>query len=112
MDKKRNALDAIISHLKNSPNCFASTYCIEMDENIPTVTIVYEDKPFCPDEQLESCLWFHNTVAEARIYNTKTGGNWVRECGENRAELLEVINFINAHVFSCYRIYHSPTLCY
>lgn len=44
-------------------------------------------------------MWFHNTVMEARVYYTETGQKWVSECGENRAELLEVINFINARVF-------------
>lgn len=63
-----------------------------MDNKTPIVTIGYEDKPFCPDERLESCLWFHNTVMEVRVYYTKTGQKWIRECGDNRAELLEVIN--------------------
>ena len=99
MSIKRNALESIISHLKKSPECSASTYCFGMDEKIPTVTIVYEDKPFCPDKRLESCLWFHNTVIEARVYYTETGQKWVKECGDKRTELLEVINFINARIF-------------
>ncbi|MGN0670188.1 MAG: hypothetical protein ACI4JZ_06530, partial [Oscillospiraceae bacterium] len=99
MSIKRNAFEVIISHLKSSTECSASTYCLGMDEKIPTVTIVYEDKPFCPDKLIESCLWFRNTVIEARVYYTQTGQKWVRECGDKRTELLEVINFINARIF-------------
>lgn len=99
MSIKRNALDTVISYLKNNPNCSCSTYSLGMDEKIPKVTIVYEGKPFCPDEQLESCVWFYNTSLEARVYYNETGQEWVRECGENRTELLEVINFINARIF-------------
>lgn len=99
MSIKRNALEAIISHLKSSPECSASTYCIGMDEKITTLTIVYEDKPFCPNKCVESCLWFHNTVIEARVYYTQTGQKCVKECGDKRTELLEVINFINARIF-------------
>lgn len=99
MSIKRNALEAIISHLESSPECSASTYCLGSDENAPTFSIVYEDMPFCPDKQIESCLWFFNTVIEARVYYTQTGQKFVKECGDNRTGLLEVINFINARVF-------------
>lgn len=99
MSNKRNVLDVIISYLKSSPECSASTYCLGMDEKITTLTIVYEDKPLCPDKLIESCLWFHNTVIEARVYYTETAQKWVRECGDKRTELLEVINFINARIF-------------
>lgn len=97
--ERTEVIDIISAYIHNSPKCSCSHFSIKRDIGVPMAAICYEDLELCPDKCVESRLWFFDTVIEARVYYTETAQKWVSECGENRAELLEVINFINAHFF-------------
>lgn len=99
MDRRTKVIDIISSYIHNSPKCSCSHFSIKIDIGVPMAAICYEDLELCPDKCVESRLWFFDTVIEARVYYTETAQKWVSEYGDKRAELLEVINFINARFF-------------
>lgn len=88
----------VANYLKQ-PSSDCSVFTIGTDENgIPIITIAYDADNHVPGHCLESCLWFHNTVVEARAYYSEVAQNLVKN-SDNRAELLEVLNFINARLW-------------
>lgn len=56
------------------------------------------DVDSAPSKLVECCVWFHDDHIETRAYYTENAAGWCKK-SNHIAELLEVINYINAQVF-------------
>ena len=71
----------------------------EQTENgVVMYQIEYNDYKFCPENKLESCIWFAPDNMEVRIYYSIAG---VEICKESKhiPELMRLLNYINATVW-------------
>ena len=71
-----------------------------IDSGVPLITMAFAVEKV-PGGYVESCIWWFEDVAEARVYYNEAGMNICAE-SEYRDELIRVLNYINARVFmSC-----------
>lgn len=89
---KRNFINYLKTH--NIP------YKKDIDSGDCRLTMLYKGYCNCPDEVIESCIWFRESTMEARIYFDSNAADWCRK-SEHRAELMRVLNFCNARIWPC-----------
>lgn len=93
---KQEAIKKITGYLK-SHNI---QYETRLDEGCMQITMAYNVEN-APDKCVESCVWFHEDVMEARVYYSALGAEICKE-SEHINSLFRILNFINARVFlSC-----------
>lgn len=71
-----------------------------VDDDCGTVMyhMTYNGYKFCPENCLESCIWFYPDHMLARVYYSRGGAELCRESRYN-LELLRLLNYINAEVW-------------
>lgn len=75
-------------------------YESSVDAGIRQITMTYTVEN-APNQRVEGCIWWYGDGAEARVYYDSMGADICRK-SEYKAELLRLLNFINARVFlSC-----------
>ena len=84
-----------IEHYLKSHNI---RYAKDVDNGIPHITILYVNCDRCPDNILESCIWFYKDVMETRVYYDQTAADWCR-ISSHIPELMRLLNYINARVW-------------
>lgn len=95
MDKKK-AYDKITRYLKSH---YIKYFC-DIYENTEQINMAYNGYSNCPDNTIESCIFFHLNCMEYRAYYTNLGAEICRN-SSCRAELFRLFNFINAMVWPC-----------
>lgn len=73
-------------------------YQEDEDDGISRYTLLYRGCENCPDNVLESCIWFYPDAIEIRVYYNCNAAQWCRE-SEHRGELMRLLNFVNARVW-------------
>ena len=74
-------------------------YMWDNDDGTDRITMCYSGYFNCPDETLESCVWFYDDSMETRVYYDANASEWVKEYSERHSELFRLLNFINASVW-------------
>lgn len=70
----------------------------DFDNGVVRITMLYKDYGNCPDNILESCIWFYENEMEARIYYDENAAGWCRK-SNNISALLRLFNYVNARVW-------------
>lgn len=92
MDARRRFLDYLKTH--------SIQYKEDIDGGACRLSMLYEGYEKCPDKIIESCVWFYESVMEARIYFDHNTAEWCRE-SKHRSELMRLLNFCNARIWPC-----------
>lgn len=93
--EKNEVISRIETYLKvnNIP------YIEDSDNGIPRITMIYHGYEKCPDEVIESCIWFYDSEMEVRIYYDENASNFCKN-SQNIQELYRLLNYINAKVWT------------
>ena len=73
-------------------------YWQDFDEGTVRLTMRYEGMENAPERAVESCIWFHDGSAEARVYYTESASKTIKG-SEHLMEFYELLNYINATFF-------------
>ena len=93
MDKK-TAYDKITHYLKSH----FIKYYTDIYENTERIIMAYNGYSNCPDNTIESCIFFHSSCMECRVYYTSLGAEICRN-SSCQTELFRLFNYINAMVW-------------
>lgn len=91
---KFEARDKLYTFLKRQNITFQE----DTDNGIFRITILYKGYDNCPDELLESCIFFFEKEMEVRVYYDKTASSWCKN-SDHIANMMRLLNFINAQVW-------------
>ncbi len=76
-------------------------FCEGIDERgIKRINMVYTGYFNCPNEAIESCIYFHENCMECKVYYTALGSSICKE-SPHQADLYRLLNYINANVWPC-----------
>lgn len=94
MDMNKNEACRKFKEYLNSYNI---KYQQDIDEETVRLTMRYEGMENAPERAVESCIWFYDGSAEARVYYTKSASKIIK--GSEQMEIYELLNYINATFF-------------
>lgn len=72
----------------------------DFDNGVSRITMVYKRCNNCPDNILESCVWFYENEMETRAYYDETASSWCKK-SDYIDGLMRLLNFVNAKVWPC-----------
>lgn len=70
----------------------------DLDNGVSRITMFYDGYNNCPDNILESCVWFYKNEMEARVYYDEKASSWCQKSNHVN-NLMRVFNYINALVW-------------
>lgn len=70
----------------------------DTEDGVARYRMEYNGYEFCPENKLESCIWFLPDSMEVRVYYSMAGAEWCEE-SEYIPELMRLLNYINAMVW-------------
>lgn len=72
----------------------------DFSDGIERITMVYSGYGNCPDNTLESCIYFFTNYMECRVYYNENASSFCRD-SNHHSELMRLLNYINATVWPC-----------
>lgn len=76
-------------------------FCEDIDERkIRRLSMVYTGYSNCPNEAIESCIYFHENCMEHKVFYTALGSSICKD-SPYQADLYRLLNCINANVWPC-----------
>lgn len=91
---KTEAIGTLAGYLKRHHIPFAEG----IDEGACRLTMVYGGYRSVPGGILEACVWFYESVMEARVYYCESGAELCRK-SSHRGELYRLLNYCNARLW-------------
>lgn len=85
----------ILSYLKNHNIC----YDISLSEGLVRISLIIRNQELCPNQIIESSLWFHSDCLEVKTYYTRTGSEWCKNNKNKHPDLFRLINYINKNIW-------------
>lgn len=95
MDMNKNEACRKFKEYLNSYNI---KYQQDIDEGTVRLMMRYEGMENAPERAVESCSWFYDGSAEARVYYTESASKIIKG-SEHLMEIYELLNYINATFF-------------
>lgn len=90
---KNSIMESFAGYLKRNNIWYES----DVDIECPRYTMIYETEN-APNRCVESCIWFFDDAAEARVYYSSLGAQICKN-SNHKDKLLRLLNYINATVF-------------